>query len=125
MAYFEKHFSLNEAQALLPVVRESFARIAKLRRKLFGAPDTGDYSTESTADMSPGAADAAEAALQINQIVLSLTELGVQVKDLSIGLVDFPHIRDGREVFLCYRLGEETVEFWHDLEAGFVGRQRL
>ncbi len=54
-----------------------------------------------------------------------LSEAGIQVKDLEAGLVDFPHLRQGEEVFLCWKLGEETIGYWHELESGFAGRKLL
>jgi hypothetical protein len=50
---------------------------------------------------------------------------GIQIKDLDRGLVDFPHLRNGREVFLCWELEDDDIEFWHDLDAGYPGRERL
>jgi hypothetical protein len=47
------------------------------------------------------------------------------LKDLNLGLLDFPSLREGREVYLCWRYGEETVEYWHDTDAGYAGRQKL
>jgi hypothetical protein len=54
-----------------------------------------------------------------------LQELGVEFKDPVMGLVDFPAKRDGKEVYLCWKLGEPRVEFWHTMDSGFQGRQRL
>jgi len=54
-----------------------------------------------------------------------LAEWGIELKDLSTGLVDFPAMREGRVVYLCWRLGELQVAYWHDLETGFAGRQQL
>jgi hypothetical protein len=54
-----------------------------------------------------------------------LEELGVVIKDLDAGLVDFPALRDGDDVLLCWRVGEPSVEFWHDLEEGFAGRKPI
>ena len=51
--------------------------------------------------------------------------LGILIKDVDTGLVDFPHMREEREVYLCWRLGEPKVEFWHDVDSGFSGRQPL
>jgi len=50
---------------------------------------------------------------------------GCQLKDMEMGLIDFPAIRDGREVYLCWKLGEEQIGYWHDVEAGYAGRQPL
>lgn len=54
-----------------------------------------------------------------------IANLGVEIKDFERGLCDFPHMRDGRVVYLCWQRGEDAVEWWHDTDAGFAGRQRL
>ena len=54
-----------------------------------------------------------------------LHKLGVELKDPNTGLVDFPSMRNAREVYLCWRLGEPGVEYWHELNAGFAGRQSI
>ena len=64
-------------------------------------------------------------AAEIVRCVAELQELGLLVKDLDEGLVDFPALRGGEEVLLCWRLGEEEVAFWHTLEDGFAGRKPL
>ncbi len=61
----------------------------------------------------------------IARTVAEVQDLGVEVKDLTTGLVDFRAVRDGREVYLCWRVGEPRVEWWHPLEGGFAGRQKL
>jgi hypothetical protein len=64
----------------------------------------------------------AAAATELESCVEQLAVLGVQVKDADTGLVDFPALRHGEDVLLCWQVGEEAVEWWHDLEAGFAGR---
>ena len=54
-----------------------------------------------------------------------MADRGILLKDPDRGLVDFPVLREGREVYLCWLLGETTIEFWHDIDAGFAGRQPL
>ena len=66
-----------------------------------------------------------EEAAEVVRSVAELQELGLLVKDLDEGLVDFPALRDGEEVLLCCRLGEEEVAFWHSLDDGFAGRKPL
>ena len=61
----------------------------------------------------------------VARCVQELEKLGVQVKDLDRGLVDFPALRDGEEVLLCWQVGEDKVAFWHGLEEGFAGRKPL
>jgi hypothetical protein len=67
----------------------------------------------------------AELTRSIREKVRVIHQLGVEVKDLDMGIVDFPSLRDGREVYLCWRVDEPTVAYWHDLDAGFRGRQPL
>ena len=50
-------------------------------------------------------------------------DMGIEIKDLTIGLIDFTALRDGREVYLCWKYGEGEIQFWHEIEAGFAGRQ--
>jgi len=64
-------------------------------------------------------------AAKIRQGIQEIQALGCVVKDLDMGLVDFPALRDGQEVYLCYRLGEERIAFWHGLEEGYAGRKPL
>lgn len=66
-----------------------------------------------------------EMRLGIARLVTEIQELGVEVKDLSMGLVDFRALVDGREIYLCWRVGEARVEWWHSLDSGFTGRQKL
>ena len=62
---------------------------------------------------------------EIETFVAELGEIGCEMKDLKIGLIDFPSLMDGRRVFLCYELGEDRVEFWHELTEGYAGRKPL
>ena len=62
---------------------------------------------------------------RLDALVHRVQDMGIQVKDLSTGLVDFPALRGGREVLLCWRYNEARVEFWHDFESGFAGRQQI
>lgn len=68
---------------------------------------------------------ATRALRQAQQTVEELHALGCEVKDLEMGLVDFRSLREGREVYLCWHVGEETISYWHELDAGFGGRQPL
>jgi hypothetical protein len=66
-----------------------------------------------------------EAADGLRRTIEELTELGVQIKDLDSGLVDFPSYRDGEEILLCWQLGEDEIAWWHTLGGGFAGRRPL
>jgi len=121
---FRKHYTRDEARELLPQLREWLDRLCELRAQL----QTQDKSI--TALLEPGRDIGGEL---VNAWVRTLAELRVtlaefyhrdiQIKDLDRGLVDFPAILDGKEVFLCWEKSEPDVGFFHDLETGFAGRQ--
>ncbi len=69
--------------------------------------------------------EASAIAAEVDRFVRELTALGIEIKDYETVLVDFPAERDGRRVYLCWRLGEPSVQFWHEIDAGFVGRRPL
>jgi hypothetical protein len=127
MLQFQKHFTLEEARALLPALRQML-KDTQLRRKRFAEADeklgraikgTGaDLGGETVTSMLMDL-------LQMNLQLRRIQEMGVVVKDFDRGLVDFPHLREGREVFLCWELDEDDIEFWHDLDGGYAGRERL
>ncbi|MCQ3935627.1 MAG: DUF2203 domain-containing protein [Chloroflexi bacterium] len=62
---------------------------------------------------------------RLDAIMHRLQDMGIEVKDLTVGLVDFPAQRNGRTIYLCWKYGEESVRFWHEIEAGFAGRQPI
>ncbi len=73
-----------------------------------------------------GGTNYVHALYEVGKLTTELFEMGVQLKDYSRGLIDFPSMRDGRIVLLCWQLGEnDEIEWWHEIEAGFAGRQRL
>lgn len=62
---------------------------------------------------------------RLDLILHQLQDMGIEVKDLSIGLIDFPALKDGRVVYLCWKYNEGSIQFWHEIEAGFAGRQPI
>jgi hypothetical protein len=66
-----------------------------------------------------------EAAERLVEIVNRIQETGVLVKDLDIGLVDFPSLLEGEEIYLCWKLGEDHIDFWHGVDEGFTGRKPI
>jgi hypothetical protein len=129
-----RHFTLEEARALLPAVTPILEEIVAIGGRLEKA-DRGQIEREwkartnghaRPADSStPAQATRAELIAKINAHIARLLELGIELKDLSIGLIDFRSYRDGRVVYLCWKLGEPTVAYWHDLDTGFAGRRPL
>lgn len=125
-----KYFTLDEANRTLPLVRrivgdivESYARFQD-RLKAFHqlAAEMVPIDRERTEALREEIDDLAE---EINGFLGELRQIGCEFKGFDEGLVDFLSLRDGRPVFLCWKLGEESIEHWHELDAGFAGRQPL
>ncbi len=130
----ERTFTADEANAALEEVRPLVERLVEARADLLAAQarqaevtarvggNGGGFEPTLAASLAAALGDAETA---LREALESLDELGVVVKDLDAGLVDFPSERDGELVLLCWQLGEERVAWWHTLEAGFAGRQPL
>lgn len=122
-----QYFSLEQANAALvhlrPLVRSLMERYHLLVERQAGAL-RGLQSSRGNG----GNQDASQAAMLLSQIealVAQIQSMGVLVKDLESGLLDFPAWRDGREVYLCWQYGEEAVGYWHEIDAGFAGRKPI
>ncbi len=124
-----KLFTVQEANELLPSVREMLERIQRSRRHLTSYGDQAKQAAEGAEQGGGGMKDGPLYASLLTSLTLEIAELeglGVQLKDFDRGLIDFPSLRDGRVVLLCWQLGEgDELEWWHDLEAGFAGRTPL
>lgn len=123
-----KLFTLAEANELLPGVSSNLKTIQKLYAKIDGYRDASRCAaaaSEFGGGMIAGA-EYVKALYDIGKITTELHDLGIQLKDYNRGLIDFPCMRDGRVVLLCWQLGEdEKIEWWHELETGFAGRKPL
>jgi hypothetical protein len=130
----DRYFTPTEANEVLetvrPLVEEMVARrralskaatrraeLARLVAGNGGGVDPGDFATLDE--------EATREAAEIARLVSRIQDLGVLVKDLDRGLVDFPALRGDEEVLLCWELGEDEIAFWHGLEEGFAGRKPL
>jgi hypothetical protein len=127
-----KLFTLEEALALLPTVRQLMLEIQAAKRALDEASAQLDRLLGLTSGNGHLAADVAAArrAVQVagealQHLIADLDSTGAELKGIEEGLVDFPSEREGRVVYLCWRLGEDTIAWWHELETGFAGRQPL
>ena len=123
---FEKHYTRNEAQQLLPQIREWIVALNRLRENL-GRYETRLHGmTEQGLDIGGSTVNQWIRALAEMQCILAeFQRRQIFIKDLARGLVDFPAIINSREVFLCWEVDEPTVEFWHDLDSGYTGREPL
>ena len=130
----DRYFTAAEANELLPEVRPVVERMVAHRRSLALATVRHARIAATIASngggVRPHEVDELQRAIEaeaeeVVRRVEELQELGVLVKDLDEGLVDFPALRGDEEVLLCWRLGEDEVAFWHSLEGGFAGRRPL
>jgi hypothetical protein len=124
---FERLFTVEEANALLPTLRKILDEAA-LHREALREKAPRMEPILRAAISNGGGRVGSEYGLEAYRLYLAverIRELGVVLKDLDMGLLDFPHEREGRVVFLCWHPPEESVAFWHDLDAGYAGRQPL
>jgi hypothetical protein len=129
----KKYFTVEEANRLVPHIRAIVERLRQSRRHLQsqrpaaevmaqkaggngGGGEAATYLFDNAEAMRSGSAE-----LEAMGVLL----MGVLLKDVERGLIDFPHWRDGREVYLCWQLGEERIDYWHEIDSGYAGRQPL
>ena len=124
-----KTFTVQEANELLPNVRIIVGKIQTAHRQLSTYREEAKKAAEAAEQGGGGLTDGVAYASALTDLTLQLAELealGVQLKDFERGLVDFPSLREGRIVLLCWQLGEgDELEWWHDVDAGFAGRTPL
>ena len=123
---FKKHYTRDQARALLPQIRQWLKQLSALRRKL-------SECDQRLASLTAGGNDVGgetvnrwvRVAADVKATLAEFQRREIQIKELDRGLIDFPAILDGKEVFLCWEQDEEDIEFWHDLHSGYAGRERL
>jgi hypothetical protein len=124
--HYSRHYTLEEAQALLPQVQGWLAHLRAAHRRMEKLGDHLGHLAVDDQDVGGSAVNTYYKVVVDVQVLLA--EFGrreIVVKDVDRGLIDFPSFRGGREVFLCWEEGEETIEFWHDLDTGYAGREHL
>jgi hypothetical protein len=123
-----KLFTVEEANELLPLLRPklrtiqaNYALIAEMRESAKAAAKASELGGGME-----GGTGYVRTLYEIGRLTTEMHELGIQLKDYTRGLIDFPCEKDGRVVFLCWQLGEgDRIEWWHEVEGGFAGRQPL
>jgi len=130
-----KRFTLAEAQSLIPRV-DRLLRDAIARKATYEEAEREIHSFQERVMMMGGVAvdrDRAldsrsrreSAASELRTAIEEVQEVGCLIKDLDIGLIDFPTTYHGNEVYLCWKLGESAIEYWHGVEEGFAGRKPI
>lgn len=124
-----KLFTISEANALLPTVKGIVGSIKRLHTDLRRYRSEAKTASENADHGGGGVSNGVHYAELLTSLANQMAELdsiGVQLKDFERGLIDFPSLREGRVVLLCWQLGEgDHVEWWHDVDAGFAGRTPL
>src|SRR6185503_6990240 len=124
-----KLFTVEEANALLPSVRQLLRKLQQSRRRIGAFKDEATEAAEHAEQGGGGMVGGVLYARLLTSFAAEMSEIeamGVQLKDFDRGLVDFPSLRDGRVVLLCWQLDEgDELEWWHDMDAGFGGRTPL
>ncbi|MEA2331710.1 MAG: hypothetical protein QOH58_1848 [Thermoleophilaceae bacterium] len=122
----QRHYTLEEASALLPRVTELLVKMRAARDRLGDADARAALEAvgQSNGGGEPGKT-VSEGFIELRESMLELREREILLRDLDRGLVDFPALRDGVEVYLCWEEGEPAIGFWHSPDAGFGGRRPL
>lgn len=122
----DRHFTVEEANAALRWVRPRIEELRTARDRL-GDREAHEAMGEAAPSNGGGShgRTISEGFLDVRRLLGEISAAGIVLRDLDRGLVDFPSLREDREVYLCWQLGEAGVEFWHDLDSGFGGREPL
>ena len=123
----KRYFTLEEANRCIPQLVEDISELQALKSELeelhakltplFEVISSNGGDKRTPALLRTGAA--------FRDILERIARRGCHLKGLDPGLVDFPHLRDGKEVYLCWRFGEQEIHYWHEIEGGFSGRKPL
>ena len=123
---YERHFTRAEANALLPQLK---AMLDQLRESKDELTDAEAHEALGEAAPSNGGGEEGRqvgvAFLEVRRLLETIEQSGIVLRDIDRGLVDFPALVEDREVYLCWELGEDEVAYWHDLDAGYGGREPL
>jgi len=121
------YFTLEEANTLIVVIRPLIQEIMQIRQSIL-ARQPESWPVVEKAAGNGGSKVASEIAMEFNRLdtlVRQILATGAEIKDINNGLIDFRALREEREVYLCWKFGEESIRYWHDLDAGFAGRHPL
>ncbi len=124
---YERLFTLAEANSLLPQLEDSLCAVQRGKSVLVQTkPAIAKASAKASfGGGSPEGPHYICALEQVGRHLHSIQEMGILVKDVDMGLCDFPHMKDGRVVYLCWKLGEPDVRWWHEIDTGYDSRQSV
>lgn len=123
---FSRHYTVAEARELLPRVRNWLGELRHLQQVVERGADRNVALFAEGRDLGGERInDQLRDLTRMRELIAEFEGLEIQIKDLGRGLIDFPALRGGREIFLCWQEGEADVTYWHELDTGFAGRQQV
>lgn len=124
--HFKKHYTVDEAREMIPQLRLWLTELRQHQHKLLTLDDRVGQLLATGADLGGALVnDSVRQMAGVQKHLAYFRDLEIQIKDIDRGLVDFPAVIAGREVFLCWEEDEDNIEFWHELDTGYAGRARL
>lgn len=122
-----QYFTLQQANQALKIIRPLMDEVQAIRRKILAKQPEAWPAIEKSAGNGGNRAlsDMVEDFEKLDALIHQILDIGAQIKDINTGLLDFSALKDGREVYLCWQYGEDDIQFWHEIEAGFAGRQPI
>lgn len=123
----KRFFTVEEARQLLPSLKELMGQVMVISHRLEEYREVVHQLAESASSNTGGPEGTAylEIVISLQNCLTQLQETGCVLKSLQDGLIDFPHLKEGREICLCWKYGEEDIQFWHEVDEGFAGRTPL
>ena len=127
-------FTLTEAEALLPQLRDELVAMQECKREVDGLRGSFEHAATKSAgnghvkdedSLAEKRRRAESLVEQINERLARINDWGVELKGIDEGLIDFPSRREDRIVYLCWKLGEDSITWWHEIDTGFPSRQPL
>ena len=122
-----RYFTLPEANQALTIIRPLMDEVQQIRQKILEKQPEAWPAIEKSAGNGGNRAlsNMVQDFEKFDALIHRLQDTDVLIKDINSGLLDFPALKDGREVYLCWQYGEDDIAFWHEIEAGFAGRQPI
>lgn len=127
MSETPRYFTLEQANAVVKLIRPLVEEMLAIRNAIIARQPQAWTVVEKAAG-NGGSKEASQMVVEferLDNLARQIRVTGAILKDINTGLVDFPTLREGREVYLCWRYGEGDIEYWHEIETGFAGRKRL
>jgi hypothetical protein len=123
----QKYFTLQEANETLNLIRPLMDEVQAIRLKILKNQPEAWPAIEKSAGNGGNRAlsNMVQDFEKFDALIHQIQATDVLIKDINLGLLDFPALKDGREVYLCWQYGEEDIAFWHEIEAGYAGRQSI